>query len=206
VIRVIIVDDHALIRRGLRETLTEAGDISVVGEAGDYGGLRELLAPAGLRGAAARRQPAGRSGIDALKALADEGSTIRTVMLSQYPEDQYGIRALKAGAMAYLNKSAAPETIVAGGAQRRRGTQVRHPGDRAGARRRGGLARRRRARPALRREMQTLMLIAEGASSRRSPSGCRCRRRRSASTGPAYWRSSACRATRNSPPTRSATG
>lgn len=111
-IRVILVDDHLLIRRGLRETLAETDDIRVVGEAGDYGELRELL----------RRQPCdvllldvnlpGRSGIDALKSLAEEGQSVRSVVLSQHAEDQYGIRAFKAGAMAYLNKTAAPEVIV----------------------------------------------------------------------------------------------
>lgn len=111
-IRVILVDDHLLIRRGLRETLAETTDIRVVGEAGDYGELRELL----------RQQPCdvllldvnlpGRSGIDALKSLSEEGETVRSVVLSQHAEDQYGIRAFKAGAMAYLNKTAAPEVIV----------------------------------------------------------------------------------------------
>ena len=42
-IRVVLVDDHAMIRRGLRETLSEAGDIEIVGEAGDYASLRSLL-------------------------------------------------------------------------------------------------------------------------------------------------------------------
>ena len=111
-IRVILVDDHLLIRRGLRETLAETTDIRVVGEAGDYGELRELL----------RQQPCdvllldvnlpGRSGIDALKSLSEEGEAVRSVVLSQHAEDQYGIRAFKAGAMAYLNKTAAPEVIV----------------------------------------------------------------------------------------------
>lgn len=111
-IRVILVDDHLLIRRGLRDTLAETGDIRVVGEAGDYGELRQLL----------HRQPCdvllldvnlpGRSGIDALRSLMEEGHPVRSVVLSQHAEDQYGIRAFRAGAMAYLNKTAAPELIV----------------------------------------------------------------------------------------------
>lgn len=111
-IRVIMVDDHLLIRRGLRDLLAEAGGIQVVGEAGDYGELRELL----------RHQPCdvllldvnlpGRSGIDALRSLSDEGQAIRSVVLSQHTEEQYGIRAFKAGAMAYLSKTSAPEQIV----------------------------------------------------------------------------------------------
>ena len=161
-IRVIIVDDHALIRRGLRETLTEAGDISVVGEAGDYGGLRELLRQQDCDVLLLDVNLPGRNGIDALKVLADEGSTIRAVMLSQYPEDQYGIRALKAGAMAYLNKSAAPETIVqavrsvAAGRKYVTAEIAQALADAVAARGAG-------AHDQLSdREMQTLMLIAEG--------------------------------------------
>ena len=112
-IRVIVVDDHALIRRGLRETLGEAGDIVVVGEAADYGELRQLLRAGPCDVLLLDVNLPGRSGIDALKVLSDEGKPMRAVVLSQYPEDQYGIRALKAGAMAYLNKAASPETIVA---------------------------------------------------------------------------------------------
>lgn len=111
-IRVILVDDHQLVRRGIRETLAEAGGFDVVGEAADYGELRALL----------RDHPAdvlvldinlpGRSGLDVLRSLDESGSRLRVVMLSQYPEDQYGIRALKAGAMAYLNKASDPAMIV----------------------------------------------------------------------------------------------
>ena len=161
-IRVIIVDDHALIRRGLRETLTEAGDISVVGEAGDYGGLRELLRQQDCDVLLLDVNLPGRSGIDALKALADEGSTIRTVMLSQYPEDQYGIRALKAGAMAYLNKSAAPETIVQAVRSVAAGRKYVTP-EIAQALADAVASRGAGAHDQLSdREMQTLMLIAEG--------------------------------------------
>jgi DNA-binding NarL/FixJ family response regulator len=111
-IRVILVDDHALIRRGLRESLSEAGDIEVVGEACDYGELRQLLRAGGCDVLLLDVNLPGRSGIDVLRALVDEGQSIRVVVLSTYPEDQYGIRALKAGAMAYLNKAADPEVIV----------------------------------------------------------------------------------------------
>jgi DNA-binding NarL/FixJ family response regulator len=111
-IRVILVDDHALIRRGLRETLGESGDITVVGEAGDYGELRQLLRRERCDVVLLDVNLPGRSGIDALRSIVEDGLEVRAVVLSQYPEDQYGIRALKAGAMAYLNKAAAPETIV----------------------------------------------------------------------------------------------
>ena len=112
-IRVAIVDDHALIRRGLRDSLSEAGDIVVVGEAADYGELRRLLHETAFDVLLLDITLPGRSGLDVLHSLADEGTRIRVLVLTMYPEDQYAIRALKAGAMGYLNKSADPAQIVA---------------------------------------------------------------------------------------------
>ncbi|WP_119157474.1 response regulator transcription factor [Caldimonas tepidiphila] len=112
-IKVVLCDDHALIRRGIRDMLSDAPDIEVIGEAGDYGELRTLL----------RTQPCdvlvldinlpGRSGLDVLNTLKEEGSAVRVLVLSMYPEDQYAIRALKAGAYGYVNKGGDPEQIVA---------------------------------------------------------------------------------------------
>jgi DNA-binding NarL/FixJ family response regulator len=113
VIRVAIVDDHALIRRGLRDSLNDAGDIQVVGEAGDYGGLRQLLRETPFDVLLLDINLPGRSGLDVLHSLAEESARIRVLVLTMYPEDQYAIRALKAGAMGYLNKSADPSQIVA---------------------------------------------------------------------------------------------
>lgn len=111
-IRVILVDDHAMIRRGVRETLTEAGDITIVGEAGDYAGLRRLLRETDVDVLVLDMNLPGRSGIDVLKSLASAGNAPRALILSQYPEDQYAIRALRNGAMSYLNKMAGPQEIV----------------------------------------------------------------------------------------------
>ncbi|MCU7376616.1 response regulator transcription factor [Paucibacter sp. O1-1] len=114
-IKVILCDDHALIRRGIRDTLSDAADIEVIGEAGDYGELRTLM-----------RQPdkdcdvlvldinmPGRSGLDVLHVLKDEGNPVRVLIVSMYPEDQYAIRALKAGAFGYVNKGGDPQLLVA---------------------------------------------------------------------------------------------
>jgi DNA-binding NarL/FixJ family response regulator len=122
-IDVILCDDHALIRRGIRDTLSDAPDIRVVGEAGDYGELRTLMRK--LQGAApgaGRQTPCdvlvldinlpGRSGLDALHALKDEGSPIKVLVVSMYPEDQYAIRALRAGAFGYVNKGGDPQLLV----------------------------------------------------------------------------------------------
>ena len=115
-IRVILCDDHALIRRGIRDTLADCADIEVVGEAGDYGELRVLLHKLGDKPCDVLvldiNMP-GRSGLDVLHVLKDEGAAIRTLIVSMYPEDQYAIRALKAGAFGYVNKGGDPALLVA---------------------------------------------------------------------------------------------
>jgi DNA-binding NarL/FixJ family response regulator len=117
-IQVILCDDHALIRRGIRDTLSDAADIQVVGEAGDYGELRTLMRHLG------EGKPApcdvlvldinlpGRSGLDVLHVLKDEGTAVKVLIVSMYPEDQYAIRALRAGAHGYVNKGGDPQLLV----------------------------------------------------------------------------------------------
>ena len=110
--RVILCDDHALIRRGIRDTLTDAPDMQVVGEAGDYGELRALMRVHPCDVLVLDINLPGRSGLDVLHALKEEGSTVRVLVVSMYPEDQYAIRAMKAGAHGYLNKGGDPAQIV----------------------------------------------------------------------------------------------
>jgi two-component system, NarL family, invasion response regulator UvrY len=110
--RVIICDDHALIRRGIRDTLSDAPDIEVIGEAGDYGELRSLLRTETCDVLVLDINMPGRSGLDVLHVLKDEGSTIKVLVVSMYPEDQYAIRALKAGAYGYVNKGGDPAALV----------------------------------------------------------------------------------------------
>jgi DNA-binding NarL/FixJ family response regulator len=120
-IDVILCDDHALIRRGIRDTLSDAADIRVIGEAGDYGELRQLMHTL-ARAEPGRSLPCdvlvldinlpGRSGLDVLHALKDEGSAVKVLVVSMYPEDQYAIRALRAGAFGYVNKGGDPQLLV----------------------------------------------------------------------------------------------
>ena len=112
-IKVILCDDHALIRRGIRDTLADADDINVVGEAGDYGELRGLLREKSCDVLVLDINLPGRSGLDVLHVLKEEGSTLRVLVVSMYPEDQYAMRALKAGASGYLNKGSDAAQIVA---------------------------------------------------------------------------------------------
>lgn len=110
--RVILCDDHALIRRGIRDTLADAPDIEVVGESGDYGELRGLLRQASCDVLVLDINLPGRSGLDALHALKEEGSPVKVLVVSMYPEDQYAIRALRAGAFGYVNKGGDPQQLV----------------------------------------------------------------------------------------------
>jgi DNA-binding NarL/FixJ family response regulator len=108
-----LCDDHALIRRGIRDTLCDAEDIEVVGEAGDYGELRTLMRDKPCDVLVLDINMPGRSGLDVLHALKDDGSAVRVLVVSMYPEDQYAIRALRAGAYGYVNKGGDPALIVA---------------------------------------------------------------------------------------------
>jgi DNA-binding NarL/FixJ family response regulator len=112
VIEVILCDDHALIRRGIRDTLSDATDIRVVGEAGEYGELRSLMRQQRCDVLVLDINLPGRSGLDVLHALKDEGASARVLIVSMYPEDQYAIRALRAGAAGYVNKGGDPQELV----------------------------------------------------------------------------------------------
>jgi two-component system, NarL family, invasion response regulator UvrY len=123
-IDVILCDDHALIRRGIRDTLSDAADIRVIGEVGDYGELRTLMRSLGAEPGRDTAKAGccdvlvldinlpGRSGLDVLHVLKDEGSPVKVLVVSMYPEDQYAIRALRAGAYGYVNKGGDPQLLV----------------------------------------------------------------------------------------------
>ena len=112
-IDVILCDDHALIRRGIRDTLSDASDIRVVGEAGEYGELRALMRQQRCDVLVLDINLPGRSGLDVLHALKDEGAEVKVLICSMYPEEQYAIRALRGGAAGYVNKGGDPRELVA---------------------------------------------------------------------------------------------
>jgi DNA-binding NarL/FixJ family response regulator len=111
-IKVILCDDHALIRRGIRDTLSDASDIEVIGEAGDYGELRALMRGTPCDVLVLDINLPGRNGLDVMHVLKDEGSPVKVLVVSMYPEDQYAIRSLRAGAFGYVNKGGDPQLIV----------------------------------------------------------------------------------------------
>ena len=111
-IKVFIVDDHALVRRGLRQILQEGEDIEVVGEAGDYGGLVSGMRTIDFDVLVLDISMPGKNGIDALKQVLKDRPRLKALIVSMYPEDQFALRALKAGAKGYLTKTSGTEKLV----------------------------------------------------------------------------------------------
>ena len=111
-IRVLLCDDHRIVREGLKQILADTTDIEVAGEAADgpavLAGARTLAIDLVLLDIA---MPV-RDGLDVLKALKDEFPRLPVLMLSTYPEKQYASRCLKLGAAGYLNKGADPDELA----------------------------------------------------------------------------------------------
>ena len=112
ILRVLIADDHAIVREGLKQILADTGDIVVAGDAGS--GLEAIkLARAGEFDVLLLDiSMPDRSGIEVLKQVRQEFPKLAVLMLSMHREDQYAIRSLKAGAAGYLNKQSAPDELV----------------------------------------------------------------------------------------------
>jgi two-component system invasion response regulator UvrY len=111
-IHVVLCDDHAMVRRGIRGMLSEAVDIQVTGEAASYSEVRELLRTAPCDVLVLDLSMPGRGGMEVLASLQEAGSPIKVLVVSMFPEDQYAIRCLRAGAQGYLNKAGDPEALV----------------------------------------------------------------------------------------------
>ncbi|WP_394791785.1 response regulator [Rhodoferax sp.] len=111
-IHVVLCDDHAMVRRGIRDMLSEAVDIQVTGEAASYAEVRELLRTAACDVLVLDLSMPGRGGMEVLASLREAESPIKVLVVSMFPEDQYAIRCLRAGAQGYLNKAGDPEELV----------------------------------------------------------------------------------------------
>jgi DNA-binding NarL/FixJ family response regulator len=112
-VKLIVVDDHAIVRRGIVQVLSEHPDVQIVAEAHDYASLRAELKKHGEPDVLVMDVGLpGKNGIDILKALREDHPRLKVLMVSMYPEDQYAVRAFRAGAFGYLNKASAPEKLL----------------------------------------------------------------------------------------------
>jgi DNA-binding NarL/FixJ family response regulator len=111
-INVILCDDHAMVRRGIRDTLTEAVDIKVTAEASNYAEVREALRNSPCDVLVLDLNLPGRGGLEVLSSLRESDSPVKVLIVSMFPEDQYAIRCLRAGAQGYLNKAGDPADLI----------------------------------------------------------------------------------------------
>ena len=112
VIKVLIADDHAIVREGLKQILADTKDIVVAGHAENGNEAIKLSRENRCDVLLLDISMPDRSGIEVLKQVKKESPHIAILMLSMHREDQYAIRSLKAGASGYLNKQSAPAELV----------------------------------------------------------------------------------------------
>ena len=111
-INILVVDDHVLIRKGLKILLEENPDFKVSGEAESGAQAIKMLRENHFDLVLLDISLPDKHGMDVLKQLKLEQPGIKIIVLSMYPEEHYGVRALKAGAVGYINKQTAPEKLV----------------------------------------------------------------------------------------------
>jgi DNA-binding NarL/FixJ family response regulator len=110
--RILIADDHAVVRRGLKEILADALPAAEFSEAGNGDEVLSHLGKATISLLVLDISMPGRSGMDVLHDVKHTYPRLPVIILSCQPEEQYAVRCLKAGAAAYINKESAPEELA----------------------------------------------------------------------------------------------
>ena len=111
-IRVVLADDHAILRAGLKQLLNSMGDIEVVGEAANGAQVLEAVRRGGFDVLVLDITMPGRSGLELIKLVKTERPELRVLVLSMHSEKQYAVRAVRAGASGYLTKETASEELA----------------------------------------------------------------------------------------------
>ncbi|HLF23969.1 MAG TPA: response regulator transcription factor [Burkholderiales bacterium] len=111
-IRLLICDDHAIVRQGFRQILADVPDLSVADEAADGAQALQAIRRRGVDVVLLDIALPGRDGLDVLKQVHHEFPKLPVLVVSTYPEKQYALRCLRLGASGYLNKCADPGELV----------------------------------------------------------------------------------------------
>jgi two-component system invasion response regulator UvrY len=111
--RIVVVDDHPLVRRGLRDLLAGEEGLDLVAELGDAEALLAHLGSSATDVVVLDLSLPGTRSLDVLRRLRTDHPGVAVLVLSMHPEDSYALRALRAGAAGYVEKSTAPEELVA---------------------------------------------------------------------------------------------
>lgn len=112
-IKVLMADDHPIVRHGLKQILSESGDITVVDEVETGQDVLKKVWKNQYDVVLLDISMPGRSGLEIIPEIRENGPKNRVLVLSAYPEEQYAVRALKSGASGYVVKKSAPEELVA---------------------------------------------------------------------------------------------
>lgn len=112
-IRILVADDHAILRQGLVRILDEQHDFEVVAETATGQGALDRLRAGGVDVAVLDISMPSMTGLEALERIRNEGLGVAVVILSMHEEEKFAIRAMKSGAKGYLTKDRAPEELVA---------------------------------------------------------------------------------------------
>ena len=111
-IRLLIGDDHAVVRKGMKQILAETKDIVVADEAGNGREVLEKVQKTDFDMVLLDISMPGRDGLEVLKELKSLRPKLPVLMLSMYPEEQYAVRSLRSGASGYLTKDSAPDELI----------------------------------------------------------------------------------------------
>ena len=111
-IKILVADDHAMIRRGIQQTVADETDMLVVGEARNAQQVLDLVQTIACDVVILDISMPGRSGLEVLKEIKKERPALPVLMLSMHPEEQFAVRALRAGASGYLTKESPPEELL----------------------------------------------------------------------------------------------
>jgi two-component system invasion response regulator UvrY len=111
-INILIADDHPIVREGFKQVLSETTDMVVAGEASNGQEVLNLIRKNKYDVVLLDISMPGRSGLEILKELRSEHPKLPILIVSIYPEEQYAVRAFRAGASGYLTKASAPHELI----------------------------------------------------------------------------------------------
>jgi two-component system, NarL family, invasion response regulator UvrY len=112
-IKILIADDHPIVRAGFKQVISDMPDMLVADEAGNGQEVLNFIRKKDYDLVLLDISMPGRSGLEVLKDLKSEKPKLPVLILSIYPEEQYAIRALRAGASGYMTKASAPNELIA---------------------------------------------------------------------------------------------
>lgn len=111
-IRILLADDHSVVRQGIKQIISQAYPQATFGEASNLNELHDLIHKESWEVVILDLAFPDGNGLEILKQIKKDYSNLPVLILSMYPEDQYAIRTIRAGASGYLSKESAPEELV----------------------------------------------------------------------------------------------